>query len=114
MKFPKTIKIGGTKYKIAMVGPEHQELQCDDGSYANAMTNWEKQSVFISEAFVKEAPDRARETFLHEMVHLMLHTSGNEKLTTDETLVSFLAHAIDSLLVDNSSILALYPKTTAK
>ena len=95
MKIPKSVIIGGFKYRVeyrnGLVGTKGQELVGE--------INYSKQIIFID-------PDRHEQlqqsTFIHECLHGLYHSIGGEE--PDEDKIEILEHAIFRFLIENSKL----------
>ena len=84
MNIPKTLKIGGTNYKIEVV----DKIDEDDNTAGKTYTS--KQLIKIS----KGTPDFQQTTLVHEIIHAI-------NMELKETDVEFFTQALYQVLKDN-------------
>ena len=86
MKFPKTIKIGGTKYKV--IFPKKKMRSKDENYYSDGKVDIEKQWVKFS--FDRGTGKEYREmTFFHELTHLLFYYTGTGEWDNEKEVHSF-------------------------
>lgn len=98
-KPPKSIKDGGLTWTVLLV----ETIPGDDGKADRdtlGLTDAEKLCVYIKSGLPIE---RMRQTFIHELIHIVLTGMGHED--QDERLVDGIAHAIHRLTKDNPGLL---------
>ena len=84
---PKSFKLFGSTIKVVFDNDRLNELklygQCDYGL----------SKIFLAETQERKelSPDKIKDTFYHEKVHMILDTMGEDKLSSDEKFVDIFS-----------------------
>jgi len=88
MLIPKTVNIGGLKFKVARVKPSELEV-AKEGEI-----NFREQTITLCDA----GTEYTNISFLHECIHGFMEALGMAISTHDEQLIDGLAHQLYEFL----------------
>jgi ketopantoate reductase len=94
MNIPKKFKLMGSTFTV-----EYNDDMCK-GAEAFGLASYDTNKIYLSTK-VNNDPinqDQIEHTFLHEVVHHILHIMGKEKLNSNEKFVDMLAGFLHQLL----------------
>lgn len=96
MRIPKTLKVGGIKYKVE----KHRVLDKDTGKFS-AIAKHRQAVIKLGLTFEGEAYDiqKIEESFMHELIHCVDSVYNNQSLNEDT--VDRLSQGLYQVLKDN-------------
>ena len=95
--FPKRIKFLGVKWDLSFVN----DLITSNDHFAEISYNTHKIRIQNPQSGCELNNPMLDISFLHEIVHLLLHDMGYTELGTDEKFVDQLAHFLYAMQKDN-------------
>lgn len=116
---PKFIKVLGRKWPVKIIDRDFPMPGAAGPDDARGITDLEKETIHVFAANGLMSDTRAKETYLHEALHAIMHTGrlavylvappadaeGNDKIK-DEAFVDALAPALLAFMRDNQEVLA--------
>jgi len=93
MEVPNEVNIMGIKYQISYL-----EAPVDNGEAVWGYTEYEQAKIVLRSGMNAE---KTMQTFLHELMHAMIHEMGDDARCNDESLVSPLSNVLFQVLKEN-------------
>lgn len=104
-------QINGIEWNIEFCDPGSKELRRSDGSRTVGMTDWNKRTVFLSDALYGSF---LRKVFIHEMCHCAVFSYGiSMSVEQEEFLCDFIASHGDEIFSIVDDLFMLLKKAVA-